>query len=611
MQTKPELQTEVKKPLGTSNKSLQQNTTKDEKNPNVRTTEYKKMEEIFLTDPDSVTREEFLFFQSAVGYRRAIQLLNEGKRRKQLRKMDGTSRTVKKQQQSNKQEKTGATEQKIIQKQKTSQVSQKSENEPIQKKESSSDKSLPGNLRSGLEKLSGIDLSDVSVHKNSEKPQQVGALAYTEGNNIHIAPGQEKHIPHEGWHAVQQKQGRVAPTLQMKTGTLVNDEVGLEKEADIMGSKALQVGSKTDTVQLKKSNNTQQENRVIQRMVLKNIIQTAKYKDENDNVSKIQDILIKLGYWAGAADDKATGYFGDVTKKSLINFQLGFMKLKESDLYYENGDYVGCGPKTAEQLNYVYNILYSGYADGNAIEMIKNKSQEEKTKESYLRSGQIPTGPTAMEAADMADKCYTAKKGDKAFGGWEVIEDPTLNCEGLRLVVYGRMGIDGKQMQYVIANAGTNPKSLNDWKNNLAQPFGDSTDMKDSLIKVRDFVDKHPGKSITFVGHSKGGAEAVANAVATNKNVIIFNPAQVSLKNNGLENEYKNYTGNITSYVVDGEILYNIFGSPIGDVELLPTMYYTGYPKELGFINVKNSIDNHYMSTVKVLIEQREKQRVK
>ncbi len=278
MKTKAALQKKPQQSVSTVSKKVQKqpNTVKKEMQPNVRTTDYKKMEEIILTDPDSLTREEFLFFQSAVGYRRAIQLLNEGKRRKQLRKMEGTGRKVRSLQQNQEQETNGTKEKKVIQKQKLSQVSQKSENEPVQKrasgKNTSSSTSLPKNLKSGLEKLSGIDLSDVSVHKNSDKPQQVGALAYTQGNNIHLAPGQEKHLPHEGWHAVQQKQGRVAPTLQMKSGTLVNDDAGLEKEADIMGSKAvkeadikgskaIRAESQTDTIQLKKSNNIQQRNK--------------------------------------------------------------------------------------------------------------------------------------------------------------------------------------------------------------------------------------------------------------------------------------------------------------------------------------------------------------
>jgi hypothetical protein len=46
-------------------------------------------------------------------------------------------------------------------------------------------------------------------------------------------------LPHEAWHVVQQAQGRVKPTMQMKDGVPVNDDKGLEHEADVMGAKAL------------------------------------------------------------------------------------------------------------------------------------------------------------------------------------------------------------------------------------------------------------------------------------------------------------------------------------------------------------------------------------
>lgn len=96
------------------------------------------------------------------------------------------------------------------------------------------------NLKSGLEHLSGMDLSDVRVHHNSSKPEKVGALAYTQGKDIHVGPGQEKYLPHEGWHVVQQAQGRVKPTIQMR-GLAVNNDVRLEAEADAMGEKAIQM----------------------------------------------------------------------------------------------------------------------------------------------------------------------------------------------------------------------------------------------------------------------------------------------------------------------------------------------------------------------------------
>ena len=105
---------------------------------------------------------------------------------------------------------------------------------------------MPSNLMSGLEHLAGVDLSAVRIHYNSSRPAQLNALAYTYGTDIQIAPGQEKHLPHEGWHVVQQLQGRVKPTMQVK-GMLANDNEGLEREADVMGAKARLLGNQTKT----------------------------------------------------------------------------------------------------------------------------------------------------------------------------------------------------------------------------------------------------------------------------------------------------------------------------------------------------------------------------
>ncbi len=97
---------------------------------------------------------------------------------------------------------------------------------------------LPDQLKSGIERLGGFAMDDVKVHYNSAKPAQLQAHAYAQGTDIHIAPGQERHLPHEAWHVVQQKQGRVKPTLQLK-GIAINDDSALETEADVMGAKAL------------------------------------------------------------------------------------------------------------------------------------------------------------------------------------------------------------------------------------------------------------------------------------------------------------------------------------------------------------------------------------
>lgn len=99
---------------------------------------------------------------------------------------------------------------------------------------------LPSPLRRGVEVLSGMDMSNVVVHRNSARPAQLNAHAYAQGNEIHLGAGQEKHLPHEAWHIVQQRQGRVRATTQL-AGAAINDSAELEREADVMGSRALQM----------------------------------------------------------------------------------------------------------------------------------------------------------------------------------------------------------------------------------------------------------------------------------------------------------------------------------------------------------------------------------
>ncbi|WP_229413333.1 eCIS core domain-containing protein [Massilia violaceinigra] len=109
-----------------------------------------------------------------------------------------------------------------------------------------SDGGLPEQLQSGIERLSGQPMDDVRVHYNSNRPAQLHALAYAQGNDIHLAAGQERHLPHEAWHVVQQKQGRVRPSFQLM-GESVNDDVSLEREADVMG--AMAASARLPTVQ--------------------------------------------------------------------------------------------------------------------------------------------------------------------------------------------------------------------------------------------------------------------------------------------------------------------------------------------------------------------------
>ncbi|MEL6536486.1 MAG: DUF4157 domain-containing protein [Bacteroidota bacterium] len=142
-------------------------------------------------------------------------------------------------------------------------------------------KGLPEPLRQGIEQLSGYAMDDVNVHYHSAKPSQLHAHAFAQGTDIHLAPGQERHLPHEAWHVVQQKQGRVKPTLQMKSGVQVNDDRGLEKEADVMGARANQLQVSEERPQLiHQTPGTQPVQRMIAVSELANILLTQRSLDQ-------------------------------------------------------------------------------------------------------------------------------------------------------------------------------------------------------------------------------------------------------------------------------------------------------------------------------------------
>ena len=252
------------------------------------------------------------------------------------------------------------------------------------------------------------------------------------------------------------------------------------------------------------------------------------------------------------------------------------------------------------------------YANGNPVSFV----------DPFGLSAERGVQPTDLEAAYMAKHIYDANAdmyhdplniGDyKGINDWK-LEYIKVNEEGLKIGVYYviRDGIKS----YALVSAGSSIEVFEDFEgvwddwvnNNLTQPFGNSKDMKDSIAYAKEFVKDHPTSQITFIGHSKGGAEAAANAVATNKDCIIFNPATAFLSEYGLSSD--DYTANMTAYIVKGEILNNIFGlisAPIDKVKYLKEPFWKSVIKT--FISVPalelvDSINKHSMDTVIELLE--------
>jgi Domain of unknown function (DUF4157) len=107
---------------------------------------------------------------------------------------------------------------------------------------------MPDDVRGKMENSFGTDFSNVNIHQNSDKASNMGALAYTQGNDIAFSAGQyqpetsagQRLLGHELAHVVQQRQGRVKPDAEQKKGMNINSDTSLEIEADVMGEKAAQ-----------------------------------------------------------------------------------------------------------------------------------------------------------------------------------------------------------------------------------------------------------------------------------------------------------------------------------------------------------------------------------
>ncbi|WP_235299116.1 eCIS core domain-containing protein [Portibacter marinus] len=117
---------------------------------------------------------------------------------------------------------------------------------PEDKSQKTSSKTkMPEEVQNKMESSFGADFSNVNIHNNSSNADSLGAQAYTQGNDIHFAPGKynpgtqsgQELLGHELTHVVQQRAGRVSGTKQMK-GHSINDDVSLENEADLKGKKA-------------------------------------------------------------------------------------------------------------------------------------------------------------------------------------------------------------------------------------------------------------------------------------------------------------------------------------------------------------------------------------
>lgn len=142
--------------------------------------------------------------------------------------------------------------------------------DPIQKKETESNSStstnnessksgLPNEVNSKMESAFGTSFKDVSIHTNDKSATGLGALAYTQGKDVHFAPGQfnpnskkgQELLGHELTHVVQQKEGRVnSPNIgDLMPSKPIKSEKQLKREELDRDYRASRTGDPTAKVQ--------------------------------------------------------------------------------------------------------------------------------------------------------------------------------------------------------------------------------------------------------------------------------------------------------------------------------------------------------------------------
>jgi hypothetical protein len=105
-------------------------------------------------------------------------------------------------------------------------------------------RALDGGARAPLERSFGRSFADVRVHEDGVAEER-GALAVTEGRDIHFAAGKlapespagRKLLAHELTHVVQQESAPATPQAQAKTAAADSGDA-LEREADDIGARA-------------------------------------------------------------------------------------------------------------------------------------------------------------------------------------------------------------------------------------------------------------------------------------------------------------------------------------------------------------------------------------
>ncbi len=182
--------------------------------------------------------------------------------------------------------------------------------------------------------------------------------------------------------------------------------------------------------------------------------------------------------------------------------------------------------------------------------------------DTYIQANGDPYKPTPYEAAIMAKNAYFDTDQELA-GEWRRSKRKFLYVDfedtrsTFKSVLYEKKV--GHKLAFVYVNRGTVPTLPTSWYSDIQQLWGESKQYRESIKNAnrlyKQIIRRHLGVELTFVGHSLGGGEAVADALETGGEAIVFNPAWLSDATRNTIIPLNKRKPKIDAYIVQGEMV--------------------------------------------------------
>lgn len=185
--------------------------------------------------------------------------------------------------------------------------------------------------------------------------------------------------------------------------------------------------------------------------------------------------------------------------------------------------------------------------------------------------------PNALAYAALSDAVYSGPGGPSPAGWTKVLESPVVpGNQGSASGYFGAAYLNDATGEIVVANRGSRLSTegvWQDWVGSDTKIAGQGLiGIPESFQDARAFADavrsEHPGKSISYTGHSLGGACAQIQAATTGASATTFGAPGVAFAVS--PEQASAASDNITNYVLPGDPVTKA-GTHVGQVVPLST----------------------------------------